>query len=77
MRLIENAWRELHRLWSIRISLFFGVLTGVALGLSAFVDVFNPYLFMGISVVVNVALIPLARLMKQKEPDPVRLEAEV
>lgn len=65
MQLVEN-WRvELHRLWSIRLSLAFGVFTGTAAVLGAFVDVFNPWFLLAISVVVNVALIPLARLSKQ------------
>lgn len=68
MKLVDN-WRvELHRLWSIRISLAFGVFTGTAAVLSAFVDVFNPWFLLAISVVVQVVLIPLARLSKQSEP---------
>lgn len=67
MKLIDDWFAHLNRMWSIRISLFFGVLTGVAMGLSAFVDVFNPWFFMGASVVVNVVLIPIARLVKQKD----------
>lgn len=67
MRLIDNAKHEFHRLWSIRISLWFGVFTGVAAGLNAFVEVLNPYLFLSLCVVVNVALIPLARLAKQED----------
>ncbi len=65
MRLIENASKEFHRLWTIRVSLWFGVFTGVAAGLNAFVDVLNPYLFLVLCVVVNVVLIPLVRLAKQ------------
>lgn len=67
-RLVDNAWRELHRLWTIRISLFFGVFTGVAAVIGAFADTLNPWLLVGVSVFVNVGLIPLARLMKQAEP---------
>ncbi len=65
MRWVENAGKEIHRLWSIRVSIWFGVFTGVAAGLNAFVDVLNPHLFLALCVVVNVALIPLARLAKQ------------
>jgi hypothetical protein len=68
MRLIENASTEFHRLWTIRIALFFGALNGVALGLAAFVDVFNPWLFMGLNVAVYCAL-PLARLLKQGDAE--------
>lgn len=69
MRLIENASREFHRLWTIRVSIWFGVFTGVAAGLNAFVNILNPYLFLALSVIVNVILIPLARLSKQADPD--------
>jgi len=68
MKLIDNWAAELHRLWSIRISLAFGVFTGVAAVLGAFTDVFNPWALLTISVVVNVALIPLSRLVKQAGP---------
>lgn len=67
MRLIDNAGREFHRLWSVRVALAYGVFTGVALVLSAFVDVFNPWLLLGISVFVSVAIVVL-RLLKQKDP---------
>lgn len=67
MKLIDDWKVHLHRLWTIRISLFFGVFTGIAGVLSAFVDVFNPWLLVAISVFVNVALIPLARLVKQSD----------
>ena len=71
MKLIDNAGRELHRLWSIQLSLAYGVFTGVALVLSAFVDVFNPWLLLGISVFVSVMIVVL-RLIKQKDPmDPI------
>ncbi len=66
MRLIDNWKTELHRLWSIRIALFFGVLNGVAMGLAAFVDVFNPWLFMGLNVLAYGA-IGVVRLIKQPD----------
>jgi hypothetical protein len=69
MRLIDNAGREFHRLWTIRVSIWFGAFTGIAMGLNAFVDVLNPYLFLALSVIVNVVLIPLARLSKQADPN--------
>ncbi len=68
MRLIDNAGKEAHRLWSVRLSIFFGVLNGVALGLAAFIDVFNPWLFMGLNVLVY-AVIAVVRLIKQDKPD--------
>jgi hypothetical protein len=70
LRLIDNAWTELHRLWSIRISLMCGAFTGIAAVIGAFTDVFNPWFLVGISVFVNTAVIPLSRLAKQKEAEP-------
>lgn len=69
MRLIDNAGREFHRLWSIRISLAIGVFTGVASVIGAFDDVFNPWFLLAVSVIANVVVIPLARLAKQREPE--------
>jgi len=66
MKLIDNWQTELHRLWSIRVSLAFGVFTGVSAVLGAFTDVLNPWALLTISVVVNVVLMPLARLAKQE-----------
>jgi hypothetical protein len=36
--------------------------------LAAFTAVFNPWLLLGISVFVNIALIPFARLVKEADP---------
>ncbi len=68
MRLIDDWRTELHRLWSIRISLFVGVLTGCAAVLDAFTGVFNPWVLLSVSIFVNTAVIPLARLVQQQEP---------
>lgn len=68
MRLIDNAWREFNRLWTIRISLAVGVFNGIAAVLGAFTDIFNPWFLVVLSVIVNTAVIPLARLAKQREP---------
>lgn len=64
MHLIDNARAEFHRLWSIRVALFFAALNGFVLGLAAFVDVFNPWLFMALNVAGYTLLIG-ARLVKQ------------
>lgn len=64
LHLIDNARTEFNRLWSIRVGLFFFVLNGGVLGLAAFVDVFNPWLFMGLNM-VGYGLIGLMRLLKQ------------
>lgn len=69
LKLIDKASRDLHRLWTVRIALFAGVLNGLSLGLAAFVDVFNPWLFMGLNVGVYAA-IAIARLIKQADPEP-------
>lgn len=69
MRLIDNWGSELHRLWSIRFSIGFAVFTGVAGALSAFDGALNPYFLLALSVVVNLALLPLARLAKQDAPN--------
>jgi len=69
LKLIENARREFHRLWVIRISLAVGVFNGVAGVLGAFTDIFNPWFLVALSVFFNTAVIPLARLAKQKEPE--------
>ncbi|MFZ5713029.1 MAG: hypothetical protein ACOY3N_09335 [Bradyrhizobium sp.] len=68
MRLIDNAWREFNRLWTIRISLAVGVFNGIAAVIGAFTDIFNPWFLVVLSVIVNTAVIPLARLAKQREP---------
>lgn len=67
VRLIEDWRAELHRLWCIRISIAFAVFTGVSGVISAFVDVLNPWALVVLSVVVNLALVPLSRLVKQAE----------
>lgn len=68
-RLIDDARRDFRRLWSIRVSLIVGALTGLCAVISAFTDVFNPWLLLGISVFANVLLIPLSRLIKQADPE--------
>lgn len=67
LKFIETARADLHRLWTVRIALAYAVFTGMAMVLSAFVDVFNPWLLLGISVFVSVAIVVL-RLLKQKDP---------
>lgn len=64
MRLIDDWKTELHRLWTVRASLFMFVLTGAVLGLAAFVDVFNPWFFLSLSC-GGYGLIGFLRLVKQ------------
>lgn len=66
--LIANWHAEFRRLWSIRIGLFFGALNGAVLGLAAFQDVINPWLFLGLNV-VGWAMLIGARLLKQPGAD--------
>ena len=67
LRLIPDASREFHRLWSIRVAVFFFVLNGALVGLAALGDVLNPWLFMGLNV-VGYAVLGIARLTKQAPP---------
>lgn len=67
LKLVDNTKRDLHRLWSVRVSLAYAVFVGIAMVLSAFIDVFNPWLLLGISVFVSLAVVVL-RLVKQKDP---------
>lgn len=64
LRFIDDVWTELHRLWTVRASLFMFVLTGAVLGLSAFADVFNPWFFLVLSC-GGYGLIGFLRLVKQ------------
>lgn len=64
LTLIDDFKTEIHRLWSLRIALFGFVLNGVALGLAAFFDVLNPWVFMGLNVLVYLVM-GLTRLIKQ------------
>lgn len=68
IKLIENWRTELHRLWCIRASLALGTFIGVASVTAAFVDVFNPWFLLGVAVFVNVAIIPLTRIVEQEKP---------
>lgn len=67
MRLIDNWKRELHRLWVIRASLAFAAFTAVSGGIGFLAGVLDPWLLIGLSVVFNVACVPLARLAKQDD----------
>jgi hypothetical protein len=64
MQLIDNAGREFHRLWSIRVGLFFFGLNGALVGLVAFNDVLNPMLFLGLNM-AGYMIIGIMRLLKQ------------
>jgi hypothetical protein len=69
MRLIDNAGKEFHRLWSIRVGLFFFVLNGGLVGLAAFAGELNPFLYLGLNM-VGYVLIGVMRLTKQAPAVP-------
>jgi hypothetical protein len=62
--LIPDVYKQFHRLWSIQGSLFFGVLNGAVIGLSAFSDKIDPWLFLKLNV-AGYAIIAALRLIKQ------------
>lgn len=69
MALIDNWKSEFHRLWSLRVGLFFFVLNGALVGLAAFNQVLNPVLFMGLNM-LGYGLIGVMRLLKQAPTVP-------
>lgn len=75
LRLIDNAGREFHRLWSIRVGLFFFVLNGALVGLAAFTSILNPVLFLVLNM-FGYGLIGLMRLLKQAPPGPTEPSTE-
>ncbi len=66
LKLIDNAKAEFHRLWSVRVTLFLIVLNGTMLGLSGFVDVLKPQVYMALNI-VGYSVLGIARLIKQKD----------
>lgn len=64
LQLIDNAWRDFHRLWSMRVGIFFFVLNGALLGLAAFSGTLNPLLFLALNM-VGYGLQGAMRLLKQ------------
>lgn len=69
MTLIDNWKSEFHRLWSLRVGLFFFVLNGGLVGLAAFNEVLNPVVFMGLNM-LGYGLIGVMRLLKQAPTVP-------
>lgn len=66
---IEDAKKEFHRLWTIRVGLFFGAFNGAMIGVAAFEKVIDPYLFLGVNTVGWMVLVG-ARLLKQPGANP-------
>ena len=68
MRLIDDARHEFHRLWTIRVGLFFGAFNGAMIGFAAFDNVLNLVVLLAINV-VGWAILIGARLLKQPGAD--------
>ncbi len=64
LQLIEEWNTELHRLWSLRVTLFFFALNGALIGLIAFDKVLNPVLYLALNV-IGYVIVGLMRLAKQ------------
>lgn len=75
MKLIDNWRTEFHRLWSIRVGLFFFGLNGALVGLVAFGDVLNPFIFLGLNMLGYLA-IGTMRLLKQAPAVPTEPSTE-
>lgn len=68
MRLIGDWQKRVPRLWSVQVAVFLAVLNGAVLGLAAFVDVLNPWWFLGLNV-AGYAAIALARALLQGDSE--------
>lgn len=64
LELIDDWRSEAKRLWSIRIALFWGAMSGLVLVWSAFSDVLPTWLYAAGGVVISAAMAG-ARLLKQ------------
>lgn len=67
MRFIDNVGSEIHRLWSVRLSIYLFVLTGAVVGLGAFTDYLNPWWFLGLNM-IGYGAIGLFRVLRQDAP---------
>lgn len=66
MRVVDDWHRVLRRTWSVRCSVYLALLNGAVLGLAAFVDVLNPWWFLGLNI-AGYGAIALLRILKQPE----------
>lgn len=69
MKLIDLWHKELWRLWSIRVGLFFGAFNGFMIGVAAFSGELNPVFFLTINV-IGWSLLIGARLLHQPGANP-------
>lgn len=67
LRLIPNAGKEFHRLWSLQVGVFMLGVKGVLAVIMVFAGELNPWLILGISVVGTI-LVGIARFTKQEGP---------
>ena len=66
---LHADWKHIvARAWSVRAALFWGAFNGALLGLVAFTDILNPYLFLALNV-VGYSTIVVARVLKQPGAD--------
>jgi hypothetical protein len=65
---IPNWRKKVHKLWSIRLALFWGAFCGLYGALSVLQDVIPWQAFLGLSVFMNVAIV-VARLTHQPGVD--------
>lgn len=62
-RLIADFGKA-HRMWSVRLALFWGALNGAVIALAVFADVINPWLFLTLNM-IGYGAIAIARVTKQ------------
>ncbi len=65
---LDQNWRDWHKVWSMRLTLFWGAFVGAVYCLSAFYNYFNPWLFLVLNV-TGYATIAIARVTKQPGVD--------
>jgi hypothetical protein len=68
LKLIDNWFQEAKRLWSVRVALFWGAISGLILVWSAFSDVLPLWLYATGGIVASAAF-AAARLLKQPGAD--------
>jgi hypothetical protein len=64
IHLIDDWWRLVLRLWSIRLAIFWGAVCGLYVALPAFADMIPPIWFALACVGMSVAIV-IARITKQ------------
>ena len=63
LSLIDD-WKKAHHLSSVQLCAFWGAFNGAVIGLAAFSDFINPWLFLALNV-AGYATIAIARVTKQ------------